>query len=113
MHQFFLKDVLVSAGGLRHPARATLVVFGLSALIHEYLFSIAIGRVQGYQTAFFLLQGFAVAATARVKARGRTAVPWVAATLGFNLVSSVLFFASVNGLVPFYSRELPAWLAGW
>ena len=113
MHQFFLKDVLVSAGGLRHPARATLVVFGLSALIHEYLFSIAIGRVQGYQTAFFLLQGFAVAATARVKARGWTAVPWAAATLAFNLVSSVLFFASVNGLVPFYSRELPAWLADW
>ena len=88
-------------------------MFGLSALIHEYLFSIAIGRVQGYQTAFFLLQGFAVAATARLKARGWTAAPWLAATLGFNLVSSVLFFASVNGLVPFYSRELPAWLADW
>ena len=113
MHQFFLKDVLVSAGGLHHPARATLVVFGLSALIHEYLFSIAIGRVQGYQTAFFLLQGFAVAATARVKARGWSAAPWVAATLAFNLLSSVLFFASVNGLVPFYSNELPAWLGGW
>ena len=113
MHQFFLKDVLVSAGGLRHPARATLVVFGLSALIHEYLFSIAVGRVQGYQTAFFLLQGVAVAATARVTARGWAAVPWVAATFGFNLASGVLFFASVNSLVPFYSRELPGWLAGW
>ena len=111
MHQFFLKDVLASAGGLRHPARATLIVFGLSALIHEYLFSIAIGRVQGYQTAFFLLQGLAVAATARVKATGWAAVPWVAATLGFNLASGVLFFASVDGLVPFYSRELPGWLA--
>jgi hypothetical protein len=40
-------------------------------------------------------------------------VPWLAATLCFNLVSSVLFFASVNGLVPFYSRGLPGWLQGW
>ena len=113
MHQFFLKDVLVSAGGLRHPARATLVVFGLSALIHEYLFSIAIGRVQGYQTAFFLIQGLAVAATARVKGMGWQAALGIAGTLGFNLVSSVLFFASMNGLVPFYPHGLPAWLRGW
>jgi hypothetical protein len=113
MHQFFLKDIFVSAGGLRSPVRATLLVFGISALMHEYLFGIAIGRVQGYQTAFFLLQGLAVAATARVRARGWKAVPWVAGTLGFNLVSSVLFFASLNGLVPFYSHGLPAWLEGW
>ena len=48
-----------------------------------------------------------------MKATGWRAVPWVAATLGFNLVSSTLFFASVNGLAPFYTNELPAWLAGW
>jgi hypothetical protein len=29
---------------------------------------------------------------------------------GFNLLSSVLFFASMNGLVSFYSGGLPAWL---
>jgi hypothetical protein len=68
--------------------------------------------VQGYQTGFFLLQGVAVAATARIKARGWRAVPWTAATFGFNLLSSVLFFASMNGLVPFYARGLPAWLGG-
>jgi hypothetical protein len=54
-----------------------------------------------------------VAATARVKARGWRAVSWTAGTLGFNFVSSVLFFASMNGLVPFYSRGLPVWLGGW
>jgi hypothetical protein len=81
--------------------------------MHEYIFGIAIGRVQGYQTAFFLLQGIAVAATARVKVRGWRAVPWTAGTLGFNLVSSVLFFASRYSLVPFYSRGVPAGLEGW
>jgi hypothetical protein len=113
MYQFFWKDVFVYAGGLRAPIRATLLVFVLSAMIHEYLFSIAIGRVQGYQTAFFLIQGVAAAATAGIKARGRGAVLWVAATLAFNLVTSALFFASMHELVPFYTRGLPAWLGGW
>jgi hypothetical protein len=113
MHQFFWEDVFKPVGGLRAPTRATLLVFAASAVMHEYIFGIAVGRVQGYQTAFFLLQGAAVAATGRVRARGWRAVPWTAGTLGFNLVSSVLFFASMNGLVPFYSRGLPAWLAGW
>jgi hypothetical protein len=113
MHQFFWKDIFVPTGGLRSPIRATLVVFGLSAVMHEYLFGIAIGRVQGYQMAFFSLQGLAVAATARVKASGWRAALWTAGTLGFNLVSSVLFFASMNELVPFYACGLPAWLRGW
>jgi hypothetical protein len=113
MQQFFWEDVFKPVGGLRAPVRATLLVFVVSAVLHEYVFGIAIGRVQGYQTAFFLLQGAAVAATARVKARGWREVPWTAGTLSFNLVSSVLFFASMNGLVPFYSRGLPAWLRGW
>jgi hypothetical protein len=33
--------------------------------------------------------------------------------LTFNVASSVLFFASIHGLVPFYARGLPAWLEGW
>jgi hypothetical protein len=110
MQQFFWEDVFKPVGGLRAPTRATLLVFAVSAALHEYVFGIAIGHVQGYQTAFFLLQGGAVAATARVKPRGWRVVPWTAGTLGFNLVSSVLFFASMNGVVPFYARGLPAGL---
>lgn len=109
--QFFYEDVFKPAGGLRFPVRATLVTFAFSALVHEYVFGIAIGRVQGYQTAFFLLQGVATAATVRVKVRGWTAALWFAGTFAFNLASSVLFFASTNAVLPFYSRGLPAWLA--
>ena len=68
---------------------------------------------RGYQTAFFLLQGVAVAATWRVRPKGWRTVPWRLGTLAFNLASSVLFFASIHGLVAFYSRGLPAWLGDW
>jgi hypothetical protein len=113
VQQFFMEDVFKPAGGLHAPVRTTLLVFALSAVIHEYVFGIAIGRVQGYQTAFFLIQGVAVTATARVKPTGWRAGPWIAGTLAFNLVSSTLFFASMNGLAPFYARGVPAWLRGW
>lgn len=111
--QFFYEDIFKPAGGWRAPVRATLVTFALSALMHEYAFGIAIGRVQGYQTAYFLLQGCAVAATVRLNPRGWYAFPWILATIAFNLAAAVFFFASVNGLLPFYSQGLPGWLAGW
>jgi hypothetical protein len=113
MQQFFWEDLFKPLGGFRSPLRTILLVFAVSALMHEYLFGIAIGRVQGYQTAFFLLQGVAVAATWRVRPKGWRTVPWRLGTLAFNLASSVLFFASIHGLVAFYSRGLPAWLGDW
>ncbi len=113
MQQFFYEDVFKPAGGLRAPIRATLMTFAVSALIHEYIFGIVVGRVQGYQTAFFLLQGVAVAATARAKPRGWAAAAGVACTWAFLLASSVLFFASMNEVVPLFSRPLPVWPADW
>ena len=104
--QFLHEDLFRPLGGLHSPIRATLATFAISALIHEYVFDIAVGRVQGYQTAFFLVQGLAVAATRGVKPRGWRAVPWIAGTWGFTLASSVLFFASVNEVVPFYSGRV-------
>ena len=113
MQQFFWQDVFRTHGGRRTPIRMMLLVFALSALLHEAIFSVAVGRVQGYQTAFFAVQGLAAALTARIKVKGWATIPWTAGTLGFNLVSSVLFFASIHEVVPFYSRELPGWLRGW
>ena len=113
MQQFFWQDIFRTNGGRRAPIRTMLIVFALSALLHELIFSTAIGRVQGYQTAFFAVQGLAAALTARVKVKGWLAIPWTVGTLLFNLASSVLFFASIHGVVPFYSRGLPEWLQGW
>lgn len=113
MQQFFWRDIFRTSGGRRAPIRTMLLVFALSALLHELIFIAAIGKVQGYQTAFFVVQGLAAALTARVKVKGWLTVPWTVGTLIFNLASSVLFFASIHGVVPFYSRGLPAWLQGW
>lgn len=114
MQQFFWEDIFKPLGGHRTPVRTTLLVFGLSALIHELIFYAAIGRVQGYQTVFFALHGVAAAMTLRVRTKnGWAAIAWISATLAFNLTSSVLFFASIHQVTPFYARGLPEWLQGW
>lgn len=110
--QFLYEDVFKALGGFRAPVRATLATFVVSGLVHEYVFGITLGRVQGYQTLFFLLQGLAVAASARLRPAGWKVWPWIGATLIFNLATSVLFFASVDAVIPFYSRDLPGWLGG-
>jgi MBOAT, membrane-bound O-acyltransferase family len=113
VQQFFWQDVFGGGRGRRAPIRAMLLVFGLSALLHELVFFAAVGRMQGYQMVFFAVQGLAAASTARVKVRGIFAVPWVAWTMAFNLLTSVIFFASIHNVTPFYSRGLPGWLQGW
>jgi hypothetical protein len=110
MQQFFYEDIFEPVGGVRFPLRATLIVFAVSAIVHEYVFGIALGRVQGYQAAFFLVQGGAVAATLRVRPRRARRILWIMGTFLFNLVSSELFFASMNGVVRFYAHGLPPWL---
>src|SRR5262249_40362898 len=106
--QFLAEDVFKPLGGLRAPIRATLATFAISGGVHEYGFGIAIERVQGYQMAFFLLQGAAVAATMRVRPKGWRQVPWIAATIAFNLATATLFFASVGEVFPFYVQRGPA-----
>ena len=109
VHQFLEQDVFTPAGGRRSGFRAAVAAFVASALIHEYVFFVPVGRVQGYQTAFFLVQGLAVAATLHLHPRGVAAVASVALTLVFNLVTGVLFFASVDEILPFYENAVPVW----
>jgi len=103
--QFFHEDVFKPLKGIRRPIRGTLATFAVSGLLHEYLFVIAAGRVQGYQMAFFLLQGVAVVATLRVRPRGPAKILGIAATLAFNLATARLFFASFDEIWPFYERR--------
>jgi MBOAT, membrane-bound O-acyltransferase family len=105
--QFLSEYIFMPAGGLRRPARATLVTFGMSGLVHEYVLGIAAGRVQGCQILFFALQGCAVVATARTRPSGRILPLWITGTLAFNLSSSVLFFKSVDAVLPFYWPRIP------
>jgi hypothetical protein len=105
--QFFYERVFKPAGGRRHLVRATIATFAVSAAIHEMLLSIVLWRVEGYQTAFFLLQGLAVAATQGVKPRGAWAVVGWMATMTFMFTSGVLFFASIDSVVHAYQNPLP------
>jgi MBOAT, membrane-bound O-acyltransferase family len=103
--QFLLEDVFKPLGGMRRPVFATLTTFVVSGLIHEFLFDITVLRVQGYQMAFFLIQGIAVVLTARLDPKGWWRGVGIAATLAFNLAAGALFFASVDEVLPFYQRR--------
>lgn len=101
--KFFEEYAFFPAGGLRHPKRATLMTFAVSAAVHEYVFGIAAGQLQGWQAMFFLTQGVAVAAT--IGRRFTRKRRWLAVglTLAFNLTTSVFFFQSIDQVLPFYS----------
>jgi hypothetical protein len=101
---FFDEYVFRPSHGARRPIFATLTVFAVSGLMHEYVFGVATGRVQGWQMLFFMVQGCAVAATLRVRPRASAAPLWCAGTLAFNLVTALLFFRSVDGVIAFYQR---------
>jgi len=104
--QFLYEDVFKALGGSRLPLIGALVTFAVSGLVHEYIFDVAASRVQGYQIAFFLIQGIASIATARLRPRGWRAVLCILATLCFNIATGLLFFASMNETIPFYVRRL-------
>jgi hypothetical protein len=104
VNQYMWEDISKPLGGLRAPRRGVLAAFALSAAVHEYLFVIAGTTAPGFQIAFFLTQGLAVAATLRTRLRRPwTAALGIAATLAFNVVTAALFFASFQGIVPFYA----------
>lgn len=105
VQQFFHVHVFTPAGGRARLIRATLATFAVSAVIHEYLFSTIAGRFQGYQLAFFMINGLASVATLRLRPRGwRAVLGWVG-TLTFLIATSVLFFASIAEIFPFYAER--------
>ena len=108
--QQFLLENFYRLSGRKASLRTVMLVFFLSAVMHEYAFTIALERVQGYQLAFFFLHGLAALATFRWKPRGLAALVGIGLTFLFNLFSTVLFFASINSVLPFYQHGLPAWL---
>jgi hypothetical protein len=109
--QYMFENVFRPAGGARAPVRATLAAFFFSGVLHEYIADIALGDVQGFQLAFFMLHGVAVAVTRRLRPRGRTAaVVGIAATILFNLTASLLFCASAARMFDLYSAAAPDWM---
>lgn len=88
-------------------AGAILLTFAVSGLLHEYIVGMLTGRVTGYPTAFFLLQGLAVTATFRVRITGPWWLSGVVLTIVFNACSSTLLFVPFDQAMPFYQNPVP------
>ncbi|MGE3853579.1 MAG: MBOAT family O-acyltransferase, partial [Planctomycetota bacterium] len=100
--RYFRECVFRPVGGLRRPVVGVLATFAVNGAFHEYLASMLVGEVRGYQLAFFAIQGTAVAVTLRWRPRGRAAVlSWVF-TLLLMASSSVLFCLSLRGFIDVY-----------
>ena len=103
--QFFRAYGFAAFGGRRRTVTAAVLTFLASALGHEYIFSIAAGRLQGLQTAFFLISGVAAVATLRLRATGWRRAAWTTGSLAFLLITTMLFGLSLNEIVPIYDAR--------
>jgi hypothetical protein len=103
VQQFLHEYPFRAAGGARRPVRATMAAFAVSGLVHEYVFAIASGRIQPWQLLFFSLQGAAAVVTNRIPPRSGYRLLCIGGTISFNLLLAMLFFKSVNSVLPFYS----------
>jgi hypothetical protein len=92
---------------------AVVATFAVSGLLHEYIWIMACGRITGYATAFFLVQGLGVLVTAGVRPRSAWRGLGIVLTLIFNAVASVLFFAPLDTVLPLYVNEVPRWAHLW
>ncbi len=99
------RNVFIPFGGRRSPAPATLGVFVISGLMHEYLIVACgngFGERTGHTLVFFVLQGAAVLLLGRRKPilpRGLA----VTLNLVFLIVTTPLFFRPLDAAVG-YSR---------
>ena len=108
-------NVFVPGGGRRHPVRGIVLVFLVSALLHEVMFDIATSEITGYQAAFFLLQIPAVLISRRLEMFARehgAAGDLVARVVTFVwfAATSVFFFYGVARIFPFIYAGEGNWL---
>jgi hypothetical protein len=114
MHLWLYRHVYVPAGGRAHHIRATLLVFLISGLLHEFMAALALGRVTGHQMLFFLLSGFGVLASPALERLGRQG--WVLQTMTrfmtitFLVASSSLMFATFQYVLPMPLYDKDFWL---
>lgn len=100
-------DVFVPLGGRSRPATAMVGVFLINGVYHEYLATLMIGRVLGYQVLLFSIFGVTAAATWRWRPRGWAAVASWVGTVVFLTAVSVLFFMSADAFMEWYTAEVP------
>ncbi len=94
------RNVFLPLGGRRRPAVALLAAFAVSAIAHEYLVAISLGRTRGEMTAFFMLQGLATLASLELTRLRRPRPPLPAAVAvalhaGWLTLTAPLFYGPI------------------
>ncbi len=103
--RWFYQDIFKPLAGLKHPVRALLLTFAVSGVMHEYIITVALGRVTGYTFIFFMIQAVTVALARSVRLQGPVRFVGILATYVFLIISAVLFFHPINQAFPFYSMK--------
>ena len=95
------RNVFIAAGGRRAPARATMLVFVISGLMHEYLLIACQNgwsRYAGWTLAFFVIHGLAVVLGNAVQ-RTLPRAPAVLLHLVFLVATTPLFVIPLDDAV--------------
>ncbi len=119
IHRWLKRHVFEPIGHRRRqPVLGVIAVFGVSGLLHEYLFLPVDLAVLGWQLGFFLLHGLGAIAGARLgrgfkRVAGRRSPRWlaIATTLAFVLLSAPLFIHCLDQVADLH-RGLGAWVLG-
>lgn len=105
--RFLYQDVIVPILGKQSPILGIMLVFMLNGILHEYLVCILSRQFSGYLLMFFGVQGIATASTFWWKPRGRVRIIATLATTLFNLLTSAIFFTSIDTFCRWYDSPSP------
>jgi D-alanyl-lipoteichoic acid acyltransferase DltB (MBOAT superfamily) len=112
IHLWLYRYVYQPCGGRRRHVRAVLVVFLVSGLLHEILAAVAIGRVTGHQTLYFMISAIGVLASPtllRLERFGLSGeIVMRGMTILFLAASATIMFASFGMILPIYHKHI--WL---
>ena len=112
------RNVFVPAGGVRAGVRATMLVFLVSGLMHEYLVFTCgggFGTKTGHTLAFFLLQGVGVVALGRSRRHRLPRSAAILLQLAFMIATTPLFFRPLDdalGYSRWFKGEITRWADG-
>ncbi len=112
IHLWLYRYVYIPCGGNSNRVKATLAVFLISGLQHELLVFLAIGRITGHQTAFFMLNALGVLASPAMERFGRRGIfarlLMYLTTILFLAATASLMFITFNYIFPIYHKKI--WL---
>jgi hypothetical protein len=112
IHTWLFRHVFIPVGGRHYFFRATLAVFLASALMHEVMAFVGLGRMTGHWTLCFLLATLGVLASPVLESFARRGI---AAQIVTRIITMVLLvitaipaFVGINYFVRLYHKDI--WL---